>query len=139
MAETGEPFNVARRHIEAETAAPEPDDGTEFELIEVEVTDDDVMSFPSFRRHFESFWGRWIIEPVMGEACTAEHGHPEGAYYGVAQTRRGRIAVYEGMSNPGWPPRLADYNTLAEAHMPEDIRRRAMEVLNQREVIHRDI
>lgn len=138
MAQSGEPFNVARRNIEAETAAPQTRHEADYQLIEVEVGEG-TGTRQSYRRHLESFWGRWIIEPVVGETGTHERGHPRGAYYGVAETRRGRIAVYSGCTDPLHSPRLADYNTLAEASIPEDIRRRAAEALNQREVIHRDI
>jgi hypothetical protein len=137
MAETGEPFNVARRNVEA-AACQSPVSDESYELIEVEVGEDEGGSTYSYRRRTESFWGRWLIKPDPDTTTTAEHG-PKGAYYGVAQTRRGRIAVYTGMSNPAWRPRLADYDTLAEANMPEDIRRLAAEALGIREVIHRDI
>jgi len=137
MAETGEPFNVARRNVEAAAAGQSPLSGEPYELIEVEVGES-TGSVHSCRRHIESFWGRWVIRPDPDTTTTAEHG-PQGAYYGVAQTRRGRIAVYTGMSNPQWRPRLSDYDTLAEANMPEDIRQLAADALGIREVIHRDI
>lgn len=57
----------------------------------------------------------------------------------MAQTRRGRIAVYTAMSNPLWPGRLEDYDTLDEAGMPADIRGQAAKVLGTWKVIHRDI
>jgi hypothetical protein len=136
MAETGEPFSVARRNVEA-TACQGPVSDESYELIEVEVGES-TGSVHSCRRHVESFWGRWVIRPDPETTRTAEHG-PKGAYYGVAQTRRGRIAVYTGTSNPRWRPILADYDTLAEANMPEDIRRLAAEALGIREVTHRDI
>ncbi|MGH3406435.1 MAG: hypothetical protein ACRDRJ_28630 [Streptosporangiaceae bacterium] len=107
-------------------------------MIEVEVGEG-TGTRQSYRRHIESFYGRWIIEPVPGETTTDERGHPRSAYYGVAETRKGRIAVYVATTEPRHSPRLADYDTLAEAHVPEDIRRRAADLLNQREVIHRDI
>jgi hypothetical protein len=137
MAETGEPFNVARRNVEAAAAGQSPVGDESYELIEVEVGES-TGSVHSCRRHIESFWGRWVIRPDPDTTGTAEHG-PKGAYYGVAQTRRGRIAVYTGMSDPRSRPRLADYDTLAEANLPEDIRRLAAEALGIREVIHRDI
>jgi hypothetical protein len=144
MADTGEPFNVARRNIEAELTASVPadasapaDDGAD-QLIEVEVGEG-TGTHQSYRRHIESFWGRWIIEPVPGQTTTQERGHPRSAYYGVAETRQGRVAVYSAMTDPLHPPRLNDYDSLAEAQLPEDIRRRAAELLSQREVIHRDI
>jgi hypothetical protein len=139
MAETGEPFNVARRNVEATAAHQDPGSDQPYELIEVEVGERGPSQVLSYRRHAESFGGRWVIKPDPDTTGTAERGHPDGAYYGVAQTRQGRIAVYAGMSNPGWPPVLKDYDTLAEAHMPEDIRRLAAEALGIREIIHRDI
>lgn len=138
MAETGEPFNVARRNSEAEMTSPASAGANDDRLIEVEVGEG-TGTHQSYRRHIESFWGRWIIEPVPGETTTAERGHPLSAYYGVAETRKGRIAVYTGTTEPLHSPRLEDYETLAQAQMPEDIRRRAAKLHNQREVIHRDI
>ena len=38
-----------------------------------------------------------------------------------------------------WEGELDDYDTLADAEIPEVIRRRAAAVLDMREVIHRDI
>jgi hypothetical protein len=136
MAETGESFNVARRKVAASAAGDAPGRGDPWELIEVEVGTEDG---PANRRHIETFWGRWVLAPDSEKTCTIESGHPEGAYYGVAQTRRGRIAVYTAMSNPLWPGRLDAYDTLADARMPEDIRRQAAAALGIREVIHRDI
>ena len=141
MAETGEPFNVARRKVGAERGQASGDEDP-WELIEVEVGTKDKNrghSGHSFRRHTETFWGRWIIAPDPDKTRTIEPGHPEGAYYGVAQTRRGRIAIYAAMSNPLWPGLLDDYDTLADAQMPEDIRRQAAAALGIREVINRDI
>ena len=138
MAETGEPFNVARRKAEAAARAQDVDSDQPYEFIEVEVGEPGHSQVTSYHRHIESFWGRWIIKPDPDTTATSERG-PKGAYYGVAQTRRGRIAVYTGMTNPAWAPRLADYDTLAEANLPEDIRRRAAGALGIREVIHRDI
>ncbi len=138
VAETGESFNVARRNVEAATAGTEPGSDEPYELIEVEVGVDDGALY-SYRRVIDSFWGRWVIKPDPATTGTAEHYGPRGAYYGVAQTRRGRIAVYTGMTNPAWRPSLQDYETLAEARMPEDIRRRAAAAMDIREVTHRDI
>jgi len=137
MAETGESFNVARRNVEGAVPDAEPGSGEPYELIEVEVGVDDGALY-SYRRVIESFWGRWVIKPDPATTGTAEHG-PKGAYYGVALTRRGRIAVYRGMTNPAWRPSLQDYDSLAEARMPEDIRRRAAGAMGIREVTYRDI
>ena len=140
MADTGEPFNVARRKIEEAASGQTSDDADPYELIEVEVGDQNgPPRGAALRRHTESFWGRWIIKPDPDTTGTIEPGHPEGAYYGVAQARRGRIAVYTAMSNPLWPGRLEDYDTLDEAGMPADIRGQAAKVLGTWKVIHRDI
>jgi hypothetical protein len=140
MADTGEPFNVARRKVEAAAAGSTPESEDPWELIEVEVaTVDKGQKGPYHRRHIETFWGRWVIEPDPEKTRSALPGHPEGAYYGVAQTRRGRIGVYMAMADPSFPARLEAYDTLDQARVPEDIRRQAAAVLGIREVIHRDI
>lgn len=136
MADTGESFNVARRKVEAATAGQVPEGEDRWELIEIEVGTEGARAN---RRHIETFWGRWVLAPDSETTHTMEPGHPEGAYYGVAQTRQGRIAIYTAMSNPLWPGRLDDYDTLADAQMPEDIRRQTAAALGIREVIHRDI
>lgn len=145
MAETGEPFSVARRNLGAAAARPAAESEDGWELIEVEVAtiEEEKQKGPHYRRHVETFWGRWVIEPDPETTRSALPPYPdrsEGIYYGVAQTRRGRIAVYKASSDsPRWPPRLEDYDTLAEAQVPEDIRGRAAVALGIREVIHRDI
>lgn len=139
MAQTGERFSVARRAAAPDAETRTPDPGQPYELIEIEVGEHDPARSVSYHRHTESFWGRWIIQPDLETTRTAERGHPRGAFYGVAQTRRGRIAIYTGMTNPQWAPRLDDYDTLSEAQMPQDIRRRAAEILGVRETRHRDI
>ena len=63
MADTGGPFNVARRKVEAATAGPAPEGEPPSELIEVEVATMDHRPGPHYRRHIETFWGRWLIEP----------------------------------------------------------------------------
>ena len=146
MAETGEPFSVARRSLEVAAKHTAPEGADRWELIEVEVAtiDKEKQKGPHYRRHVESFWGRWVIEP---DPETTRSALPEraqhwrdGVHYGVAQTCRGRIAVYMAKSdNPRWPPTLEDYDTLADAQIPEDIRSQAAAVLGIREVIHRDI
>ena len=89
MAETGEPFNVARRKVEAATAGPAPEGEAPWELIEVEVATMDHKPGPHHRRHIETFWGRWLIEPDPEKTRSALPQTPAGAYYGVAQTRPG--------------------------------------------------
>jgi hypothetical protein len=117
MADTGEPFNVARQNVEAAATALDPEGEDQYRLIEVEVgTDAGIVDHktgkfadrPPNPRPVETFWGRWVIEP------DPERVYPDldptgvpgarsnrSVYYGIAQTRRGRIAVYRGK---GYPP-----------------------------------
>jgi hypothetical protein len=143
MAGTGEPFNVARRKVEAAAAGQVPEGEDPYQLIEVEVGSDllDADRERIARRHIETFWGRWILAPDPEKTRTAILGHdPEDAYYGVAQTRRGRIAVYRGFDFSGLPfGELNDYDTLDDAQLPADIKRQVDAALGIREVIHRDI
>jgi hypothetical protein len=164
MADTGESFNVARRKVEATAAGPIPDGEDRYQLIEVEVgTDATFPDRPLNPRHIETFWGRWIIAPDPERMYPLPSGSLRSAYYGVAQTRHGRIAVYlriiyrakdypaaaaesvaedapiwQSMAKDGpvWEGRLFDFDTLADAHqLPEDIYREAVPAL----VLHRDI
>jgi hypothetical protein len=98
MADTGEPFNVARRKVEAAAAGQVPEGEDPYQLIEVEVEvgPDGVRTD---RSHIETFWGRWILAPDPEKTRTALND-PGNVYYGVAQTRRGRIAVYMGIAGP---------------------------------------
>lgn len=150
MADTGEPFNVARRKVDAAAAGQDPEGEDSYRLIEVEVGTD--AHFPDQPprppRHFETFWGRWIITPDPGQAHPIEPGQSWRVYYGIAQTRQGRIAVYTVDDNPAlegehrdlmWEGRLDDYDTLADAQLPPDIKRQAAAVLDVRDVVHRDI
>ncbi len=150
MADTGEPFNVARRKVEAAAAGQVPEGEDPYQLIEVEVGCDlglglvDIDGRPVDRRHVETFWGRWILTPDPEKTRTVipgipGHG-PEGAYYGVAQTRRGRIAVYRGFDSLDLPwGELYDYDTLDDAQLPADIKGQVDAALGDQEVIHRDI
>jgi hypothetical protein len=149
MADTGEPFNVARRKTEAAVAGQVPENKDPYHLIEVEVGSDRKRADrPANPRHIETFWGRWIIEPDPEKLYSPQPGGHKVFYYGVAETRRGRIAVYKGTANPAWEGdlmehlwegELHDYGTLADAEMPEDIRRQVAAALGIREIIHRDI
>jgi hypothetical protein len=60
-------------------------------------------------------------------------------YYGVAQTRRGRIAVYRGSDRDLSWGELNDYDILDDAQLPKDIQGQVDAVLGTREIIHRDI
>ncbi len=149
MADTGEPFNVARRKVEAAAADQVPEGKDRYQLIEVEVgTDASFPDRPSHPRHSETFWGRWIIAPHPETARRVGPGQSARVYYGVAQTRRGRIAVYKATSNPAhdgelrnrmWEGELNDHDTLADAQLPPEIKRQVDAALGIREVIHRDI
>jgi hypothetical protein len=153
MAETGESFNVARRKVEAAAAGQVPEGENQgedpYQLIEVEVgTDANLPDRPSSPRHFESFWGRWVIAPDPEQARPVGPGQSARIYYGVAQTRRGRIAVYTAIDNPAHEGELRDlmcegelndYDTLADAQLPPDIKRQMAAALGIREVVRRDI
>ena len=148
MADTGEPYNVARRKVEAATTGQGTQGEDPYRLIEVDVGSDGDADRP---RHIESFWGRWVIEPDPEKALYPDpSGSNRSVYYGVAQTRRGRIAIYRGKGYPPitaeqiekdrcWEGELDDYDTLADAQPPEDIRRKAAAELDVRDVVHRDI
>lgn len=157
MADTGEPYNVARRKVKAAAAGRGPEGEDRYQLIEVEVGTDarppdpttgKLPDRPPSPRHFETFWGRWAVAPDPGKLRMDHPGYGgnRSVYYGIAQTRRGRIAVYSVKTYPGagpddrcWEGELNDYDTLAAAEIPEDIRRQAAAALDVREVIHRDI
>ena len=166
MADTGEPFNVARRKAEAAAAGQVPEGEDPYQLIEVEVgTDAGIINHetgkladrPPNPRHVETFWGRWVIQPDPETLYPDRDptGVPgarsnRSVYYGIAQTRRGRIAVYRGKGyppiteeqiakDPCWEGQLDDYDTLADAQLPPDIKRQAAAALNVRDIVHRDI
>ncbi len=96
MADTGEPFNVARRKVEAAAAGQGPEGEDPYQLIEVEVGSDHYRpDRPSNPRHFETFWGRWIIAPdpaktrllgpVKARAFAMASRRPAGAEYPSTQ------------------------------------------------------
>ena len=74
--------------------------------------------------YFVEFVGRWILLPDEEETRTAEPGYDAGAYYGVALTQRGNIAVYTRHVNNGFAPTLDVYGSFEEAERegaPADI------------------
>ncbi|MBB4931398.1 hypothetical protein F4561_002218 [Lipingzhangella halophila] len=87
------------------------------------------------------FIGRWLVEPDRDDTRTGEDGYDAGAYWGVAQTKRGRIAVYTAHCNDRWPAQLNDHDTLDEAakELPEDILAMAARELGEDLVVWRDI
>jgi hypothetical protein len=85
------------------------------------------------------FSGRWLVEPDMNRTRA---GPDQGAYWGVALTKRGRIAVYRAEVNEGWPASLTDYDTLDNAladDVPEEIVTAAKDALGEAHVVWRDI
>jgi hypothetical protein len=85
------------------------------------------------------FRGRWLVEP---DPDKTQAGPEEGAYWGVALTKRGRIAVYRAHVKKESPASLSDYDTLDNAmadDLPEEIIARAREALSKANVIWRDI
>ncbi len=88
------------------------------------------------------FTGRWLVEPDSDETRTGKAGHDAGAYWGVALTGRGRVAVLTAHCNDRWPAILHDYDSLdaaADDGLPADIAARAAAELGQERVIWRDI
>jgi hypothetical protein len=68
--------------------------GDGFERIVVECED-----MGTGRRYLEAFMGRWLVEPVPAltqaiDSDITEFDWGRDAYFGVALTRKGRIAVY---------------------------------------------
>jgi|ERR1022692_1211374 hypothetical protein len=90
----------------------------------------------------KAFTGRWLVSPDSDETRTGEEGYDAGAYWGVALTRRGQIAVWMAHCNDGWPPGLNVYGTLDQAEqdrVPADIIALAATELGQDHVIQLDI
>jgi hypothetical protein len=90
-------------------------------------------------QRIEAFHGYWLVEPDRDRTRTAEDGYDAGAYWGVALTRRGQIAVYTAHCNQGFPGTLAVFPNLAEAGLPDDIRADAAAALGEEYVMRLDI
>jgi hypothetical protein len=70
-----------------------------------------------------SFVGRWLVEPSTPETRSMMPGTDAGVYWGVAITKRGRIAIYSAHCNRGQGT-LTDYDDLDDAEregVPSDI------------------
>jgi hypothetical protein len=91
------------------------------------------------REWIEAFRGRWLIEPDDGN----RFGLDAGACYGIAQTAKGKIAVYQYHVNDRWPPTLQVYEDLDDAQhslcLVIEATAAAAAELGQRRVIRRDI
>jgi hypothetical protein len=80
------------------------------ETIEVELWGPGEVPYEA------SFVGRWLLWPDEAETTrTGVSGYDAGAYYGVALTRRGNIAVYIRHVNDGFAPILKTYGSFEEA------------------------
>lgn len=88
-----------------------------FERIEVDMYGEDGEN-----RHTEAFQGQWLVEPDPDATRGDTEPWPDsGAYWGVALTKRGRIAAYRAHCNEGFAPTLAVYDSLDAADLPEHI------------------
>jgi hypothetical protein len=88
------------------------------------------------------FTGRWLVEPDSDETRSGAAGADAGAYWGVARTKRGRIAVYTAHCNERWPAILRDYDSLdgaVSAGLPADIAALAARGLGEERVLWRYI
>ena len=86
-----------------------------------------------------AFTGRWLVQPDPDET---RGGSDAGAYWGVALTRRGRIAVYTAHCNDRWPAVLQDYDGLdqaADADVPDHIIALAARELGEKRPVRLDI
>jgi hypothetical protein len=106
--------DALRRYVEEE----ELKERTGMESIEVEFWG------PEESPYYATFVGRWLLWPDESETRTGEPGYDLGAYYGVALTRRGNIAVYIRHVNDRFAPILHTYGSFEAAEkggMPGDI------------------
>jgi len=89
----------------------------------------------------KGFVGRWLVGPDPDATRTGLEGHDAGAYWGIALTRRGRVAVYVAHCNGRWPAQLTDFDDLDQAgrEVPADIIARAAAELGEQRVLWRDI
>jgi hypothetical protein len=87
------------------------------------------------------FRGRWLVRPDEDGTRSVEDPADRDAYWGVALTARGRIAVFVAHRDHRWPARLEDYDSLlaAGANLPNDIRAMAARALGEDQVVWRDI
>jgi hypothetical protein len=88
----------------------------------------------------EGFIGRWLVQPDRTTSTSETPGADPEEFWGVAQTKRGRIAVYVAHAGGSRPPQLLDYDDIGDAQrdgLPLDIVRRAKAELGH--IIWRDI
>lgn len=90
----------------------------------------------------EAFDGAWLVEPDGNRTRSGEDDFDAGAYWGVALTRRGKVAVYGAHVNERWPADLGVYDSLDDAEadgIPRDILAIAAAALGEERVLWRDI
>lgn len=111
--------DALRRYVEEEKRRKE----TGMKMIEV-----DVSGHPASQR--VRFEGRWLVEPDQDRTRPDDPAGEDGFYYGVALTKRGKIAVY--IDNANWPSKDARLDTypsldgaVVEGGLPEEIYERA--------------
>jgi hypothetical protein len=123
------PLDEARSWLRAKAAqdSAEP-------LVDIAVAVGDPPQLVGFR-------GRWLVEPDPDQTRSVQDKVDKWAYWGVALTARGRIAVYMAHASDRRPARLEDYDSLlaAGSSLPNDIREMAAWALGQDHVIWRDI
>jgi hypothetical protein len=87
------------------------------------------------------FTGRWLLEPDENETRSKDPGYDPGEYWGIALTKRGRIAVYGANVGVAGSAILRDYDSLGQASelVPNDLIARAAAELDKTRVIWRDI
>jgi hypothetical protein len=108
------------------------------------TADDEItvdMRDPHGHEWTEAFRGRWLIEPDDENCCWPEED--AGLRYGIAQTARGKIAIYIYHINGKGIPDLTVYEDLDDMqedfHLAPEVIAAAASVMGQRRVIHRDI
>ncbi len=112
-----------KRYVEEEQLRAQVD----MEDIEVELSHDQGYGWEE-SAYQAQFVGQWLLEPDPDETRTTEPGYDAGAYYGVALTQRGNIAVYMRHVNDRFAPTLHVYSSFEEAEqkgVPADILARA--------------
>ncbi len=112
-----------KRYVEEEELRAQ----TELENIEVELAHEQGHGWEE-SAYQAQFVGQWLLDPDPEETRTSEPGFDAGAYYGVALTQRGNIAVYTRHVNDGFAPMLEVYGSFEEAEQrgePADILARA--------------
>ena len=105
--------DALRRYVEEEEMRKD----TDMETITLEIGREE-------RARTVEFVGRWLLDPDPDDTRTGEPGYDAGAFYGVALTKRGNIAVVSEHCNGAWGPYLKTYADFEEAerdNVPSDI------------------